>query len=88
MSNHTEMLCDLIKATSWQPIETAPKDGTVILLMGPSGYANIPYRAHVGYWQNYVMRPGGDWRNHSDDWFMDDGADATHWMPLPPPPAV
>ena len=61
----------------WRPITTAPRDGTFILVAGPSGYTSTPLRAEVCRWE------GNGWRNHSHDWFMEGGADATHWMPLP-----
>lgn len=67
-------------AGQWLPIETAPKDGSVILL----GYLPHP-------------RIGGDRRVHEGRWHAEQGtwtsvngfllhADATHYMPLPPPP--
>lgn len=60
----------------WQPIETAPKDGTWILIWGEqwSG-APIP---DVGHWDD-------------DDWRDDEHtvlAFATHWQPLPAPPTT
>ena len=65
---------------NWQPIETAPKDGTFILLRGDSGYITTPYRVQVGRWvegyRNY-------WITFSNDAFTDDGGEATHWAPLP-----
>lgn len=57
----------------WQPISSAPRDGTLVILwsrIGPGG-ADLYYRAN-GVWNS----PRG---------FLSDG-DATHWMPLPPPP--
>jgi len=68
----------------WQPIETAPKDGTYILVAGPSGYYSTPLRVEVCKWNNANHKD--NWRNHSNDWFTDGGEDATHWMPLPEPP--
>lgn len=62
----------------WQPIETAPKDGTVVMLYWPTISINA-YPA-VGF-------------NHDDDYgwawsqWMDYGEIfPTHWMPLPAPP--
>lgn len=55
----------------WQPIETAPKDGTMVLLAG--GLATpSDWRIKVGYWASeegtwYIF--GGSWR-------------PTRWMPL------
>jgi len=67
--------------SEWRTIETAPKDGTWILLMGESGYINRPYRVHVGNWGER------DWWMQSEDCsFEDDGGPPTHWMPLPDPP--
>lgn len=77
----------------WQPIETAPRDGTVILLTAieddgslfeihPMQWAHIQrngfFPGKVGMW----TAPGGEytWNGHP-------GVDGpTHWMPLPPPP--
>ena len=64
----------------WQPIETAPKDGTDILVMTGE-------TMHVVRWINIH----GDF----DYWAVDDnkhgpftlrGKAPTHWMPLPEPP--
>ncbi|WP_424441089.1 DUF551 domain-containing protein [Parvibaculum sp.] len=58
----------------WQPIETAPKDGTKILLTGPHD-ANGRYMEVCGYWKD---RFPVTW--------MDGHGEPTHWMPLPAPP--
>ena len=63
-----------------QPIATAPRDGTFVLLFGPSGYGSTPFRCEVG---RYVEK---GWRTHANDWFTDGGAKPTHWMPLPEVP--
>lgn len=69
----------------WRPIETAPKDGTWVLLASPSGYKAGTLRVEVcRYYPAY--RPNDPWQNHSDDSFLDGGAAPTHWMPLPPCP--
>ena len=70
----------------WQPIETAPKDGSYLLLW--EQYSHPPF---VGYWS------GGRWsvsHEHVDAEGGWDGANVvdalsmpiTHWMPLPPAP--
>lgn len=66
--------------TEWQPIETAPKDGTQILLAGVCQAPSIDAGESSvvkGYWTDFNT---GGWV-----WY---GAamDFTHWMPLPTPP--
>jgi len=56
----------------WQPIETAPKDGTRVLLWV------VPPRI----WMPFEWR-GGRWMG--DDYPLN-MAEATHWTPLPPQP--
>lgn len=58
----------------WQPIETAPKDGTRVLVnshwMDATGKrlgVEIAHWREEGYWQCLERQP-------------------THWMPLPDPP--
>jgi hypothetical protein len=68
---------DEIAVKSWQPIETAPKDGSPILAYQPDG------GCVVISWVEY-FDGGGVW---TVDWV--DGAEPptpTHWMPLPEPP--
>lgn len=67
----------------WQPIETAPKDGTYIILAAPSGYTGTPLRVEVCKY-DAEYRPLQPWVNHSNDSFTDGGVEPTHWMPLPP----
>ena len=78
-----------LEADGWQmiklePIETAPTDGSYILLFGPSGYVNTPLRCEVGHY-DYKYRPLNPWQTHSDDAFTDGGELPTHWMQLPKP---
>ena len=69
----------------WQPIETAPKDGTRVLL-----YLAAPWsRVELARW----YQPWGNWQTDGDepDPFRDEycgiGSQLpTHWQPLPPPP--
>jgi hypothetical protein len=62
----------------WQPISTAPKDGTEIDVW--DSYSNsrncdVSYDAKHNLW---FSREGPS----------SDHEDVTHWMPLPPPPNV
>jgi hypothetical protein len=68
------------QSPTWQPIETAPKDESIILL----GYT--PHPRLEGSRRVYE----GRWNVGQEQWTSTNGfmshADATHWMPLPPPP--
>lgn len=97
---YTKMMRDLAEsawqaalASQWQPIETAPKDGTEMILS--NGVA-----VQQGWW---IDNPGGttEYRDadgnyvgqHDDEgylgwWDVGGGMlpEPTHWMPLPPSP--
>ena len=66
--------------TDWRPIETAPKDGKVIVCTHPS--KTIEYRPRAAFW--YVARGTGaeGWKSVSNHAWLN----PTHWMPLPAPP--
>jgi hypothetical protein len=60
----------------WKPIETAPKDGTEVLVYGHEHYT-------IAQWS------GSEWRDIGDiGWAGMDGTDnqPTHWMHLPKAP--
>jgi len=65
--------------TGWQPISTAPKDGTPILAYQPS---TVPDEIWIGVaaWDT----------DHGEGWKIDRydilEMRPTHWMPLPGPP--
>lgn len=66
------------KQAEWQPIKTAPKDGSHMLLMATQH--QMLYQKPemiVGYWASGWWSNGGHTLSH-----------VTHWMPLPQPPAV
>lgn len=63
-------------------IETAPKDGTYIILFGHSGYTTTPYRAEICHYDP-EYRPLQPWVNHSNDSFLDGGDAPIGWLPLP-----
>jgi hypothetical protein len=80
--------------SKWQPIETAPKDRTLILLFDPEAIAAIPYDADadisvthpifVGFWSHATC--GRDYWNLAH--YSGYSFEPTHWMPLPGPPAL
>lgn len=75
----------------WRPIETAPKDGTSVLLLGWPGQE---HGVCVGYWEPHFDY--NEWTQESTDsscWTYDDydqdpieDWQPTHWMPLPAKP--
>ena len=73
----------------WQPIETAPKDGTFMIL---SGYKyNNEWRAAIAdvFVMNARWVAYGRWCGRYEEWTgsrVDELYPPTHWMPLPPPP--
>jgi hypothetical protein len=68
-------LPDTIAPLVWEPIETAPKDGTCILIS--NGKDGIFSGMYVGYWYQE-----GGWKFSIKNRIPD----ATHWMPLPASP--
>lgn len=72
--------------SEWQPIETAPKDGSQVLVWDQTeGVCTARFQSHVEEWR-------ASWG--SEEWIQDGSVydDAlvarkpTHWMPLPAPP--
>jgi hypothetical protein len=59
--------------SEWQPIETAPKDGTWILV-----FENHEKPLDTVMWNHFY----GLWRNG----YNDHASYPTHWQPLPEPP--
>lgn len=75
-------------ASQWQPIETAPKDGSLLLLK--EKWEDEPF---IGQWVNSVY--GDKWAASRTHYDTDGDACVTdriyseavsHWMPLPPAP--
>jgi len=58
--------------TTWQPIDTAPKDGTAVLIWDGSDMV-------VAICEPNLLIP---WRSTYGDTI----GEPTHWMPLPAPP--
>ena len=70
----------LLAATQWRPIETAPKDGTVIV-------AHDWHRGCGIYGHDETQLVSFK----DGEWFGKDSYEIhypTHWMPLPKPPGV
>jgi hypothetical protein len=65
-----------------RPMETAPLDGTYILLFGPSGYRGTPLRCEVCRWDP-VYRPRNPWLTYAGNGFSDTGEPPVGWLPLP-----
>ena len=74
--------------SDWQPIETAPRDGTRVLLWFPFTLTvEVPGIAWIGLWaQRETDEADGNvcWiePEHRDECL----GEPTHWMPLPEPP--
>lgn len=83
----------------WQPIETAPKDGSLVLLWGDASLTE----AAVGWWSGEKNYPWAfiDSTERVEPLCCDHAAEdlvlpnafsaengPTHWMPLPSPPAA
>lgn len=59
----------------WLPIESAPKDGTFVLAVQPSGHIAIMQWCVDQFWRVRSDDPAHYWT-------------PTHYMPLPAPPAI
>jgi len=78
------------RAERWRPIETAPRDGTRILLW--ERFTDYPV---VGYWLNESWNAEtesyevscGTWCYGGCVYDCIDPKQVTHWQPLPQPPA-
>ena len=67
----------------WQPIETAPEDGTRILILLPEKQAVFKCRIIIGNCvRNNWWTEHNRWLSEYDDRYHFD-LDPTHWMPLP-----
>lgn len=61
--------------SEWKSIETAPKDGTEIIMWGPHPNFGPPIQTH---WHEKYEGEGS--------WLL--AYEATHWMPIPWPPKI
>jgi hypothetical protein len=73
----------------WQPIATAPKDGTPLRLFS-EGFINPDFNpggSVEGQWCDDLGWIGAVWNAEQDCWDANEIV-PTHWQPLPPPPGV
>ena len=70
--------------TEWRPIETAPRDGSGMMILGKSGVVLSPCQ-----WETGEISEDGFWLwwQAEPEW-LTEVKDPTHWMPLPEPPEV
>ena len=74
--------------TQWEPIETAPKDGTLIIV-GREGLSGVWVARYVEQYQSGYV-PDNPWfgmllnTNHISPPYH--SSIPTHWMPMPEPP--
>ena len=72
----------------WRPIETAPKDGSEVLLWivhTGSDFNPEPFeRLSVGYWERANTTPGFE---HPARWERKWIGEPTHWQTMPQPPS-
>lgn len=75
----------------WQPIETAPKDGTPVILwtvwvgdeISPDPFSEV----QIGYWDHGNDLPASHDFSRRPEWVVQRIGVPTHWMPLPAAPA-
>lgn len=69
----------------WLPIETAPQDGTWVMLCG--GVINYGWDGDSEPPVVVGQRAGAVWQfAWYDSGYYGEYEEPTHWMPLPPPP--
>lgn len=77
----TPKLVQAVRELQWRPIETAPKEGRILLMRGG--------RSIIGYWdtQKYHSNPKPYWASDTScvSVTRDRSTPPTHWMPLPQP---
>ena len=78
----------------WQPIETAPRDGTWVLIAGGrtteddyNSTGVLTTRPVTAFWSEPLWEEDAEWAFcfWDGDW-REGYLNPTHWMPLPQPP--
>ena len=81
------------QTTKWQPIETAPKDGTEVLVyrdMATVPVIHIAWYRNKEEWENSGKHVGGldtleeweGWWSYTENSVSQSKIKPTHWMPL------
>lgn len=77
-----------LKSAGWQTMDSAPRDGTEVDLwidhVGGAQHRQPACHFHCEEWLYWGGDPEIGWLNAEE---LDSGVVATHWRPLPPPPA-
>lgn len=79
LKQHADRLRALLAEREWQPIETAPKDGTEVLLWIDDDEES----PRKGHWEPRLSLNRPHKWSVAYGWCEDK---PTHWMPLPAPP--
>lgn len=72
----------------WQPIETAPKDMRAVLILAVTGRSSGDSYVTTGWYGATTYDRKAKKYRHGWKNTLHRELDATHWMPLPPPPAL
>jgi hypothetical protein len=81
-------LCNQLRDMEWKPIETAPKDGTKVLLWcRDAGCETAEWIVEKHEWWEKTSDTTQELRKEDGGyWSSENGWDATHWMPAPTAP--
>jgi hypothetical protein len=73
--------------SEWQKIETAPKDGRLVIVWES---ADRVYSASWWSAERWADENGGEPDEYQEGWFTDDEDELGpfYWMPLPEPPEI
>ncbi len=80
-----ELFLQKTLGSKWQPIETAPKDGTRLILWGREDGVGEP-RVWLGSWSTgcWYAPSWVAYEHRSETEYLQ----PTHWMPVPEPPVT
>ena len=85
-----DAILSLIRAEDgWMPIESAPKDGTRVLLWivpREDSWGTVEPSAVIGDWVVWLDREHRAGMRDGWSWYGSAQCEPTHWRPLPSPP--